>query len=164
MSIITSFDGVTLEVGGGVETYWKSTALSVVPQSLTPWPHRSSLITSAQASPSAALSTSGGHTATVSSLRGSLVSLTVQVTRDFQPVAFSEWLLPLEVIDVGVCDVTLSQFVTLAKQAGRDLDASHLSELSALGNWSALLSSAMVSLEQLLKVILAYRLCTGPPR
>ncbi|KAL0070963.1 phosphate system positive regulatory protein pho81 [Marasmius tenuissimus] len=153
MSIITSFDGVTLEVGGGVETYWKSTALSVVPQSLTTWPHRSNLITSAQASPSTAHSTSGGQTATVSSLRGSFVSLTVQVTRDFQPVVFADWLLPLEVIDIGVCDVTLLQFTTLAKQLGRDVDTSQLNGLFASSDWPDLVSSAMVSLEQLLKLL-----------
>ncbi|KAG7097239.1 hypothetical protein E1B28_004610 [Marasmius oreades] len=151
MSIVTSFDGVTLEVGGGVETYWKSTALSAIPQSLTLWPHRSSFITSAQASPSnPSLSTSGGQVSTVSSLRGNFISLVVQVTRDFHPVVYSDWVLPLEPFDIGVCDVTLSQFEVLAQQTGRGVDQSML---PAGGDWSSLIAFAMVSLEQLLKIL-----------
>ncbi|KAK7060213.1 phosphate system positive regulatory protein pho81 [Paramarasmius palmivorus] len=145
MNIITSFDGVTLEVGGGVETYWKSTAISVIPQtSLPPWTHRSSLITSAQASPLAqSAAGSGGQTTTVSSLRGQFLSVVVQVTRDLQPVIHSDWLLPLEGLDIGVCDVSLAQFEALAKQTGH----------GAGEDWANLAPTAMMSLEQLLKIL-----------
>ncbi|ESK93719.1 cyclin-dependent protein kinase inhibitor [Moniliophthora roreri MCA 2997] len=151
VNIVTSFDGVTLEVGGGVETYWKSTAISVVPQtSLSSWTHRSSLITSAQASPLAQSIGSSGQTATVSSLRGYFLSVVVQVTRDFQPVIYSDWLLPLEGLDIGVCDVSLAQFEALARQTGRHIDQDIISSIT---DWADLASKAMVSLEQLLKVL-----------
>jgi len=59
-------------------------------------------------------------------------------------------LLPCEGFDIGVADVTLSQFETLAKSLGRsDLEMGSMS-LSAR---AATLSRTMVSLDNLLKTI-----------
>ncbi|KAJ3990303.1 cyclin-dependent protein kinase inhibitor [Lentinula detonsa] len=149
INIISSFDGVTLEVGGDVETYWKSTGMSIIPHSLSPWPQRSYLIGSAQTSPSTqSLSTTTSQASTISSLRGKFLTVVIQVTRDLQPVVYTGWLLPDSDFDLSVCDVTLEQFESLAKRSGKNVAESKLSPSS---NWPALVSEAMISLVQLLK-------------
>lgn len=154
VNIITSFEGVTLEVGGDVETYWKSMAMPVVsmPQaSLSRWSHRSSLIGSAHTSPSVSSTNNlGGQAAlTVSSLHGCYVFAVVQVTRDFHPVVYSEWLLPGTDYDLGVSDVTLKQFQTLSHRLGRHI---HSEDSVGIKDWSSSLSRSMISLADLLKV------------
>jgi CDK inhibitor PHO81 len=150
INIISSFDGVTLEVGGDVETYWKSTGISIIPDSLSPWPQRSHLIGSAQTSPSThALSSSTAQASTVSSLRGKFVTVVIQVTRDLHPVVYTDWLLPTSEFELSVCDVTLQQFELLAIRSERNLEESNV---AALRDWSALMPKAMVSLVQLLTV------------
>ncbi|GLB33490.1 putative cyclin-dependent protein kinase inhibitor [Lyophyllum shimeji] len=152
IKIITPFDGVTLEVGGDVETYWKS---MVMPPSLpqpesSKWPHRSSLIGSAQASPSVHSVTGGGEFVTISSLQGTYNYCVVQVTKDFQPVIFSEWLLPNSDFDLGVSDITIAQFETLARRSGRGAPTG---TISGIGEWTSVLSRSMISLAQLLKLL-----------
>jgi len=140
-----------LEVGGDVETYWKSTGISIIPHSLSPWPQRSYLIGSAQTSPSTqSLSTTPAQSSTISSLRGKFLPVVIQVTRDLHPVAYTDWLLPDSDFDLSVCDVTLEQFKSLATRSGRNLDESHI---TASSDWSVLMSNAMVSLVQLLKIL-----------
>lgn len=155
VNIITSFEGVTLEVGGDVETYWKSMAMPVVsmPQaSLSRWSHRSSLIGSAHTSPSVSSTNNlGGQAAlTVSSLHGCYVFAVVQVTRDFHPVVYSEWLLPGTDYDLGVSDVTLKQFQTLSHRLGRHI---HSEDSVGIKDWSSSLSRSMISLADLLKIL-----------
>ncbi|KAF5393716.1 hypothetical protein D9757_000308 [Collybiopsis confluens] len=151
INIISSFDGVTLEVGGDVETYWKSTGMSIIPHSLSPWPQRSYLIGSAQTSPSSqSLSAVTPQSSTVSSLRGKFLTVVIQVTRDLHPVVYSNWLLSDLDFDLSVCDVTLAQFESLAVRSGRSLDES---KIVPSGDWPALMSKAMVPLVQLLKIL-----------
>lgn len=153
MNIITSFQGVTLEVGGDVETYWKSMAMpvaSISPSSPPQWPHRSNLIGSAHASPSAhSITNTGGQALTISSLRGTYIHAIVQVTKDLHPVVYSDWLLANSDFDLGVCDVTLAQFEAMAQRLGKDL--SNLETTEAI-DWPSRLSGSMISLAQLLKV------------
>ncbi|KAJ3842518.1 cyclin-dependent protein kinase inhibitor [Lentinula raphanica] len=152
INIISSFDGVTLEVGGDVETYWKSTGMSIIPHSLSPWPQRSNLIGSAQTSPSThSLSTNSSQASTISSLRGKFLTVVIQVTRDLQPVVYTDWLLPDPDFDLSVCDVTLEQFESLARRSGKNLISE--SSLSSSSNWPTLVSEAMISLVQLLKIL-----------
>ncbi|KAJ3922734.1 cyclin-dependent protein kinase inhibitor [Lentinula edodes] len=151
INIISSFDGVTLEVGGDVETYWKSTGISIIPHSLSPWPQRSYLIGSAQTSPSSqSLSTTSSQASTISSVRGKFLTVVIQVTRDLQPVVYTDWLLPDSDFDLSVCDVTLEQFESLAKRSGRNID-----EMTVLpsSNLPTLISQAMISLVRLLKIL-----------
>ncbi len=150
INIISSFDGVTLEVGGDVETYWKSTGISIIPHSLSPWPQRSFLVGSAQTSPSShSLSTSSTQASTISSLRGTFITVVIQVTRDLHPVVYTDWLLPDSHFDLSVCDVTLEQFESLAIRCGKNIDES---TISSSIDWSTLMTTSMVSLVQLLKV------------
>ncbi|KAF5370035.1 hypothetical protein D9758_001345 [Tetrapyrgos nigripes] len=152
LNTITSFDGVTLEVGGDVETYWKSTAISVMPSvTSSASPHRSHLISSASTSPLAQTgSSSNGIAATISSLKGNFLPVKIQVTRDLQPVVFPEWLLPDSDFDLSVCDTTLAQFETLAKRTGRSLDSV---DTSTANDWPTLMPRLMISLVQLLKTL-----------
>lgn len=152
INIVTSFKGVTLEVGGDLETYWKSTAVAAgQPSGLTlpRTPRRPNHIGSVQASPVYSASNGGGQTLTISSLQGSYIYVVVQVTRDFHPVVYFDWLLPGTKFDLGVADVTLEQFVDLAKSLGRDIES--LTDGTTI-DWSSVLPQAMVSLDLLLKV------------
>ncbi|CAA7260261.1 unnamed protein product [Cyclocybe aegerita] len=151
--ITTSFKGVTLEIGGDLETYWKSTAVAAAPPiNLLPsrTPRRSSHIGSVQASPIYGPSNGGGQTLTISSLQGEYVYIIVQVTRDLHPVVFFDWHLPNIDFDLGVSGVTLAQFGALAKSVGKDVLGS--GERSS-ADWAKYLPGAMISLDRLLKVL-----------
>lgn len=126
VNVITPFSGVRLQIGGAVETYWKSIANPVSnppPKHLTPRSmHSARPITSAQNSPSAhPMTPVGSHSLTHSSVTGSYLHITVQVTRDRHPVVFPRWLLPEDGYELGVADVTLAQFRALACRLGRGL-------------------------------------------
>lgn len=156
INVVTPFSGVTLEIGGAVETYWKAIASPVSAPATklkTPRfipPPRS--FTSAQTSPSVhSITTAGSHSLTHSSLSGNFFYITVQVTRDRQPVIFSEWQLPEDGYDVGVSDVTLEQFQALAERRGRHILPSGSSSLSAK-EIQGVISQSMVALSDLLKV------------
>ncbi|KAF8211453.1 cyclin-dependent protein kinase inhibitor [Mycena galopus ATCC 62051] len=152
VNIVSPFDGVTLEVGGDVETYWKSLAMplaSVPHRGPSRWPHRSNLIgaSSAHTSPSShSITSSVSQASTISSLRGSYLYLIVQVTRDLHPVVCADWVLPHSNFDLNVSDVTLAQFEALALETGRNVTAQ-------TDDWPKLVSSSMVSLAQLLKIL-----------
>ncbi|KAG6850051.1 hypothetical protein H0H93_001867 [Arthromyces matolae] len=152
INIITPFEGVTLDFGGEVETYWKSmVAPPSIAQPETPkWPHRSNLIGSAQASPSVhSVTNDGSQSVTISSLQGPYIYATVQVTRDLHPVIYSEWLLPSADIELGVSDVTLAQFESLARHAGKNAP----SGISTMAEWSSKLPGLMLSVAEFLKLL-----------
>ncbi|CAK5276058.1 unnamed protein product [Mycena citricolor] len=146
VNIVTPFDGVKLEVGGDVETYWKSLARPLAPpRGPSRWPHRSNLIASSTTSPSAhAITNNVGQASTISSLRGSYLALTVQVTRDLHPVICTDWILAHPDFDLTVADVTLAQFEALAKLLSRNLTEE--ADVSAI-------ASSMVSLAQVLQTL-----------
>nr|GAT53871.1 cyclin-dependent protein kinase inhibitor [Mycena chlorophos] len=160
INIVTPFEGVTLEVGGDVETYWKSLAMplatNTIPHRGPRWAHRSNLIGSASTSPSNRSVTSSGmgsgQASTISSLRGSYLYLVIQVTCDLHPVIFENPLLPGTTFDLTVADVTLSQFEALAVSSGRGLDHFDAGGKSEASDYVAV-PSAMVSLAQLLKIL-----------
>jgi hypothetical protein len=162
INIITPFNGVTLEIGGAVETYWKSLAVpntTPAAKAATPRLSRARQLGSAQiGSPTGSPIPVSSHAqpVTISSITGSYVYLTVQVTQDLQPVVFGEWQLPEQNFDLWVADVTLAQFEALARRKGRDLRASSSSDNnvapSTLSEWHSLIRRSMVSLEHLLKV------------
>jgi CDK inhibitor PHO81 len=149
---VTPFAGVTLEVGGDVETYWKSMAMPIDRLISPPTqPHqRSSAMTSLQNSPSnRSITSSSGQPLTISSLKGNYIYLVVQVTKDLQPVIYADWLLPESRFDLYVSDVTLAQFEALARAQG-----SHLNSVidTATPGWHNRVASSMISLVQLMSV------------
>lgn len=154
---------MTLEIGGAVETYWKSlavphTAPAPVAKTATPRLSRARQLGSAQlGSPTGSPITvsSKAQPITISSITGSYVYITVQVTQDLQPVVFGEWQLPQQDFDLWVADVTLAQFEALARRKGRELRANNTNSgvtPSTPSEWHGLIRRSMVSLENLLKV------------
>ncbi|KAG7448928.1 uncharacterized protein BT62DRAFT_979053 [Guyanagaster necrorhizus] len=152
VNIITSFNGVTLEVGGDVETYWKSTiSSSIQQQPISTSPYRSGHVGSTQTSPSThSISGAGSQSSTISSLRGKYLYVIVQVTRDSIPVVFSHWRLPESNFNLSVCDITLAQFEALAERLGRNVDNVTASSVT---DWPAFVFWSMMSLSQLLKIL-----------
>ena len=156
VNIITPFRGVTLEIGGAVETYWKSLATPVPTQSSRLVPSRTQpstrSMTSAHTSPSNLSTTvASGHSLTHSSVTGSYVYVTVQVTRDGHPVAYADWLVPEAGYTLGVADLTLEQFEALGRRAGRCMMQMDDASLSPR-QWAELISGCMISLAELLRV------------
>jgi CDK inhibitor PHO81 len=141
-SIIKPFQGVELEIGGKIETYWKSTRPIQTPTIGTPSLQSSNSSNTAQS------------LVTASSLSGLFARVFVQVTRDLVPVAFPSWRLPIEGLDLGVSEVTYSQFQTITSKV---LDsASRTSELRSVKNASeaqSLISSCFTSLASLLTAL-----------
>ena len=146
---------MTLEIGGTVETYWKSlaTPFSHTPRKPPPQmaqPFRT--IGSAHTSPSNySTSGNGGHAITLSSLIGDYVHLPVQVTRDSVPVVFDRWRLPISEFDLGISDVTFAQLQALSSRIGRDIDMRKY-RASSPSDWHKVLSGSLLSLQQLVKV------------
>jgi CDK inhibitor PHO81 len=158
---------VTLEIGGAVETYWKSLAVPhtapapPAAKTATPRLSRARQLGSAPlGSPTGSpiTVTSKAQPITISSITGSYVYITVQVTQDLQPVVFGEWQLPQQDFDLWVADVTLAQFEALARRKGMELRANNSNGSNGGGvpstpsEWHSLIRRSMVSLENLLKV------------
>jgi CDK inhibitor PHO81 len=151
--IIRPFEDVTLQLGGAVETYWKSSSQytdqsvpGVLPIS-TP-----TLIGSAHTSPSnrsAVMHPSG--CLTISSLSHEFLHIVVQSTRDMVPVVFSEWNIPTDELNVGVSDITLAQFQKLATRTGKALNTTNAQSLP-INQWAERINGSMGSLESLLAV------------
>ena len=157
VNVITPFSGVKLEIGGAVETYWKSLAMPVPGGSGAKLhsprpPQHGRALGSAQTSPTnPTLATASGHSLTHSSVTGSYICVTVQVTRDLHPVAFADWRLPDDHYDLGVADVTLAQFQALAARIGRG-GATPDAASSSPSLWSRWIGSSMITLQDLLRV------------
>ncbi|KAH9482952.1 Ankyrin repeat protein nuc-2 [Psilocybe cubensis] len=151
INIITPFKGVTLEVGGDLETYWKSTAVAAG-NLLAPLrtPRRPNHIGSVHASPVYNASNATSQTLAISSLQGNYLYIVIQVTRDHHPVVFFDWLLPGINFELGVADVTLAQFEALARSVGKDMDG--IPPGTSI-DWNKYLPPAMISLDKLLKLL-----------
>ena len=141
-SIIKPFQGVQLEIGGKVETYWKSTRPLHLSSTGTP------------SSQSLSGGTSGQSLITASSLSGQFVRVFVQVTRDLVPVAYPSWRLPVEGLDLGVAEVTYSQFKAIINKHCDS--AARTNELPSVGNAQqaqSLVSLCFTSLADLLSLL-----------
>lgn len=124
------------------------------PTQLTPLrtPRRPNHIGSVLASPAYAASQGGGQTFTISSLQGNYLYVVVQVTRDLHPVIYFDWLLPGIEFELGVADITLAQFESLAERLGRN----EVVAGNTMGDWARSVSRWMISLDKLLKVDALY--------
>ena len=146
---------MTLEIGGAVETYWKSLATpyngsSQKRPARMAQPFRT--LGSASTSPSNhSLSGSANHTITLSSLVGDYIYLTIQITRDLQPVVYSNRNLPVAEFDLSVCDATLAQLQAISSQALSGVEAARNRNIS-LAQWQTLLSDSLLSLPYVMKV------------
>jgi len=154
LNIITPFSGVTLEVGGAVETYWKSAAIptadALQPLSSSSTARRGSP-DSTHTSRSSQSITAKSHSLTISSITGDYVYIVVQLTQDMQPVAYPYWKIPEDKFDLHVPDLTLAQFDKLAIELGRNVDL-RKQKPTTPAQWYSLLRGSMLSLADLFSV------------
>jgi CDK inhibitor PHO81 len=138
---------VTLEIGGGVETYWKSTAIPAVVQTVKPMSSLSSaIIGSAATSPSNYGMSPAGQATTVSSVIGSYIHAVVQLTRDGHPIIYAGRRLPEDAFDLSISDVTLPQLEALARRHSKWVEFWSATQ-------TALPYDCVITLDALLKVI-----------
>lgn len=159
--VITPFQGITLEVGGAVETYWKSltlpqgSPLPSRPQTVPPWRQSPMSMDSTHTSPSIqSTPASPTHTVTLSSLSGNYVYAVVQVTRDFHPVVFGKPFLPESSYDLCVADVTVVQFDALANRLDRGEQL--IRRMTCIQDWYGILPRLMLPLSRFMQVCLLY--------
>ncbi|KAI9341860.1 hypothetical protein BD770DRAFT_351886 [Pilaira anomala] len=126
-SVINPFRGVQLEIGGRIETYWKSTNTVLPSAANSPRVDTESTPTLAPINTSSATSSSTGTVVaassslssnvpsfiTASSLSGDYVRVVIQLTKDLVPVVFANWMVPYEGLDLAVSDLTLDQFIRI---------------------------------------------------
>ncbi|GAA5826059.1 hypothetical protein JCM5353_004197 [Sporobolomyces roseus] len=137
INVVKPFGRAQLQIGGQFETYWKSTATlstTTTGGSGDPNPSTSSVVTA-------------------SSLSGEHVRIVVQVTSDGHPVAWPHWKLPVEGLDVHVGDVTLDQFVKLAKKTQRSLDPNKIKYKDDPSAWHQAIVASLVTLDELFKLL-----------
>ncbi|KAI8368706.1 hypothetical protein BD560DRAFT_447356 [Blakeslea trispora] len=129
-SVINPFRGVQLEIGGRIETYWKSTN-TVLPASSNQQPAANCNPTSLPSAPSFScpaqhetttlnsnantLSSTVPSFITASSLSGDYIRVVIQLTKDLVPVVFANWLVPFQGLDLAVSDLTLKQFLSIGE-------------------------------------------------
>ncbi|CAG8554771.1 11064_t:CDS:10 [Acaulospora morrowiae] len=123
-AIVKPFQGVRLEIGGQVETYWKSL-------------------------PEQPLNVSGNIPSfiTASSLSGEYIQIVVQVTRDMIAVVYPEWMLPVNGFDLSVSDVTYKQFESINRDHEEKFDFSNAASSAEL---QKMIHQAYLSLEEVL--------------
>ncbi|KAF9932037.1 phosphate system positive regulatory protein pho81 [Linnemannia zychae] len=172
-TVIRPFEGVRLKVGGRLETYWKSTnsidsnisasatPLTGTPPSLMPV----SMSTSRGILPHPAPQTTlAGNVIpsyiTASSLSGEYIQLSIQMTRDFIPVVYANWQLPVEGFDLALSDVSFAQFKRFGrlihqKETSEDLEnvAVRLASTWKAVDWRRKIYERWMSLEQVLRIL-----------
>jgi CDK inhibitor PHO81 len=172
ISCIRPFEGAQLEIGGRVETYWKSKVTPSNPtqdhahqfqshrpigvSTMSPAVRPSTVVVKSQEEPALV---------TASSLSGDFIRIGVQVTRDGIPVVYCNSKLPITGFDAGVSNVTYAQFEALAKSQGRELPPTATS--TTLSGWREIISQSMASVEDVLRLVPAdvgLNLCLGYTR
>ncbi|KAG0240812.1 phosphate system positive regulatory protein pho81 [Actinomortierella wolfii] len=172
-SVIRPFEGVRLEVGGRVETYWKSTNSidSSISTATTPLVGTPSAMPLSASNSSGVLPHPGGTTSalvgnmipsfiTASSLSGEYIQLSIQMTRDFVPVVYAGWYLPVDGFELALCDVTFQQFkrfgeILHQRAMNEDLEGvpTKLANSWTSGEWRQKVYERWMSLEQVLKIL-----------
>lgn len=152
--MIKPFLSATLEIGGAVETYWKSpstpfSAASLKPPTRMAHPFRTS---NSLTSPSTySISGTSSQTITLTSLIGEYIHLTVQLSLDLKPVVYDNWKLPVAEFDLVVADASLSQLQGVAARAGLAIDMRRHQPVTPL-EWQRRLRGSLVTLLEILKV------------
>ncbi|KAH8554290.1 hypothetical protein BGW37DRAFT_518024 [Umbelopsis sp. PMI_123] len=166
-AVIKPFHGVQLEIGGRIETYWKST------NTIAPPPISTSSLSASEnvlggshtGTPSMSNPTVSASVNTVpslitaSSLSGDYLKVVVQVTRDLVPVVFANWRLPVDQFDLFVSDVSFDQFRALGDRIANSIKVESVDGEGDIDNQTGNSSlirqysdqQPMISLEQLLK-------------
>ncbi|POW00909.1 hypothetical protein PSTT_12849 [Puccinia striiformis] len=145
LNVIRPFRDVQLSFGGRVETYWK--AMTNFSASTIP---TDSPMGSPFGTPTINLASNAFVTA--SSLSGKYVQVSVQVTRDGVPVVYSGTTLNVYGFEIPMYNVTIVQFMKLAKELSRTFDSCSLpSDDESAHHWHEFLKNSMVTLESVLE-------------
>lgn len=163
VSCIKPFQGAQLEIGGRVETYWKSkvtptgTSQDHAHQFQSHRPLSVSTSSPALRPPTAAPPSNPPRESalvTASSLSGEYIHIVVQLSKDSVPVIYPEWRLPVPGFDIGVPDVSLSQFTSLATSLNRDLPkGTTTQQIKTAAEWCTTLSTSIATLESVLALL-----------
>ncbi|EPQ30369.1 uncharacterized protein PFL1_01895 [Pseudozyma flocculosa PF-1] len=183
LDFVKPFDSVQLEIGGRVETYWKSmlpstssggaaAGVGVGPTRMTPnsGVGASSILgqhfaastpgESANAAAASQLATpilaapAQPTLVTGSSISGEYLRVVVQVTRDGVAVAWPHSFLPLKGLEVYVGSVTAAEFVSLAQSTGTLLDwDAAQGERASWDDWKTALKGRVAPLEKLFEIL-----------
>lgn len=141
---VCPYGTVQLQIGGRVETYWKST-LPGSNQPLTISP------------PSQGAAAHDAHDmasyVTASSLSGDYLRVQVRFTKDTVPVVCATERLPVDVWAPTVSQVTAAEFATIATHTGHEWHVRDEDTGRSMAEWSAKLRGALVSLETLLSTL-----------
>ncbi|CAO3690052.1 unnamed protein product [Rhizopus microsporus] len=140
-SVINPFRGVQLEIGGRIETYWKSTN-TVLPSeptaaAITAAPTSTSSSTNDAATTTMATTNTTANVPsfiTASSLSGDYVLVIVQLTKDLVPVVYANWMVPFEGLDLAVSDLTFNQLRHIGEQLLKDYQPSDNDICPVTGN------------------------------
>lgn len=155
LSVVRAFEGAKLDLGGGVETYWKATAnpLAIANSgSQQPATPAAIDIPALMSSAADAAAIAGPTLVTASSLTGQYIRIIVQVTRDGVPVAYPLWKLPIDDLEVHVGDVTVEQVLALARRTSRSFDAAASYSEDPM-SWYTAISHMLVPLSELLEAL-----------
>ena len=159
VSCIKPFEEAQLEIGGRVETYWKSKVVPSTPAQDHAHQFQSHRPLSVSTSSPAlrpnvgpAPPTHESALVTASSLSGEYVHVVVQVTKDGVPVAYPDWRLPITGLDIGVTDVTYDQFKSLGETQNRGVSPPTTPN-PTVQQWYHLISTSMASLEHVLALV-----------
>ncbi|KAI7905699.1 uncharacterized protein BX663DRAFT_500605 [Cokeromyces recurvatus] len=172
-SVISPFRGVQLEIGGRIETYWKSTnTVLPLPSSqmnedpiLHTTTFYSTITPSTTSSVNGSSNTSFSLSSTVpsfitaSSLSGDYVRVVIQLTKDLVPVVFANWMISYQGLDLAVSDLTLHQFLRMGEAILNDKrphSQSNLNDTCPITGNSFIIQKlndykSFLSLEQVLK-------------
>ncbi|KAF9361652.1 phosphate system positive regulatory protein pho81 [Mortierella sp. AD094] len=164
--VIRPFQGVCLEIGGRLETYWKSTnSIDSVVSTTTSLAGTPSLVPLSTSTYRGILPHPAPQTVlsgnmipsyiTASSLSGEYIQLSIQMTRDFVPIVFTHWRLPVRGFDLALSDVTFNQFKRLRDSIYRKDKGDNIENMSTWksAEWRHWICDRWMSLEQVLKVL-----------
>lgn len=141
---VCPYGTVQLQIGGRVETYWKST-LPGHNQPLTISP------------PSQGTASHDAHDTasyvTASSLSGNYLRAQVHFTKDTVPVVCATERLPLDVWAPFVSQVTAAEFADIAARTKHEWHVTDADVALSMAEWGAKLRGALVTLETLLSTL-----------
>ncbi|KAK9761041.1 phosphate system positive regulatory protein pho81 [Basidiobolus ranarum] len=138
--VIKPFQEVKLEIGGRIETYWKSTSAA------KPSPATSDSLLGDVNNPNLSL-------ITASSLADEYIQLVVQVTRDMVPVVYPNWYLPVEGFDLCVSNVSYKQFKSIAEKLNQTADMMDWNGSTSSSDLVKKVTHSFMSLEEVFKTL-----------
>lgn len=138
---VCPYGTVQLQIGGRVETYWKSTLPgNNQPLAISP--------------PTQGAAAHDAHDTssyvTASSLSGNYLRVQVRFTKDTVPVACATERIPIDIWAPPVSQVTAAEFATIATRTGHEWHVSDDDTGLSMAEWGAKLRGSLVTLESLL--------------